>query len=346
MNIGGFNIQKEGKPFVIAEISANHNVSLDACKKLMSLAKSNGADAVKIQTYKPETITLNSTKKDFMITDGLWKGKSLFELYGEAYTPWEWHQELFRYARELNFTIFSSPFDSSAVDLLEQCGTPAYKIASFEIVDHELIRYAAETKKPLIISTGMANFKEIGEAYEVALKYGSGDVALLHCVSGYPAPEEDYSIKTISDMLEKFDCPIGLSDHTLSNVTAIGSIFLGASIIEKHFTLDRSSGGPDDSFSMEPKDLQDLVDSCSKAWKSKGSVNYDRKESELPNVKFRRSLYFVKKASKGSIIDESMIRSVRPGYGLAPKNFREIIGIKLKRDVEENTPVKMEDLDV
>lgn len=346
MNINGFNIQKEGKPFIIAEISANHNGSIDACKELIRLAKLNGANAVKIQTYKPETITLNSTKNDFIITDGLWKGKSLFDLYEEAHTPWEWHEELFYYAKELSITLFSSPFDSSAIDLLEKCDTPAYKIASFEIVDHELIRYAAETKKPLIISTGMANLKEMSEAYEVALKYGSGDVALLHCVSGYPAPEEDYNIRTIPDMLEKFDCPIGLSDHTLSNLTAIGSIFLGASIVEKHFTLDRSAGGPDDSFSMEPKDLKDLVDSCSTAWKTKGSINYERKESELPNIKFRRSLYFVKKASKGSVIDETMIKSVRPGYGLPPKDYRKIIGTKLKRDVDENTPVKMEDLDV
>ena len=346
MNINGFDIQKEGKPFIIAEISANHNGCINTCKELISLAKLNGANAVKIQTYKPDTITLNSTKKDFMINDGLWKGKSLYELYGEACTPWEWHEELFNYAKGLKITLFSSPFDSSAIDLLEQCQTPAYKIASFEIVDHELIRYAAETKKPLIISTGMANFEEISEAYEVALKYGSGSIALLHCVSGYPAPEDDYNIKTISDMLQKFDCPIGLSDHTLSNITAIGSVFLGASIVEKHFTLDRSAGGPDDSFSMEPKDLKDLVDSCSAAWKSKGSINYDRKESELPNVKFRRSLYFTKKATRGTIIDKTMIRSVRPGYGLAPKEFRKIIGTKLKRDIEENTPVKMEDIDV
>lgn len=346
MNINDFNIEKEGKPFIIAEISANHNGSIDACKELIRLAKLNGANAVKIQTYKPETITLNSTNKDFMIADGLWKGKSLFELYDEAHTPWEWHEELFSYAKVLDISLFSSPFDSSAIDLLEKCETPAYKIASFEIVDHELIRYAAETKKPLIISTGMANYEEISEAYEVALKYGSGDVALLHCVSGYPAPEEDYNIRTIPDMLEKFDCPIGLSDHTLSDVTAIGSIFLGASIVEKHFTLDRSAGGPDDSFSMEPKDLKHLVDSCSTAWKTKGSINYERKESELPNIKFRRSLYYVKQATKGTVIDETMIKSVRPGYGLPPKDYRKIIGIKLKKDVAENTPVKMEDLDV
>lgn len=346
MNINGFTIQREGKPFIIAEISANHNGCINACKELIRLAKLNGANAVKIQTYTPDTITLKSTNNDFMIEEGLWKGKSLYELYGEAYTPWEWHEELFHYSKDLNITLFSSPFDKTAVDLLEKCNAPAYKIASFEIVDHELIRYAAETKKPLIISTGMANLEEITEAYEVAIKYGSGDLALLHCVSGYPAPEADYNLKTISDMLKKFECPIGLSDHTLSNVSAIGSIFLGASIIEKHFTLDRSAGGPDDSFSMEPIDLKNLVNSCSAAWKSKGSVNYERKESELPNVKFRRSLYFVKKGIKGATIDESMIRSVRPGYGLAPKEFRQIIGKKLKRDVEANTPVTGDDLDV
>ncbi len=345
MKIANINIERNGKPYIIAEISANHNGSLKNCKKLFLEAKKNGASAIKIQTYKPDTITLNSNKDDFLINEGLWKGKNLYDLYSEAHTPWEWHSELFNYASEIGIDLFSSPFDFSAIDLLEELNAPAYKIASFEVVDLELIRYAAETKKPLIISTGMADIEEIHEAYDTAIKYGSGDVALLHCVSGYPAPTEEYNIATIADMLDRFKCPIGLSDHTLSNVAAVGSIFMGASIIEKHFTLNRNGGGPDDSFSMEPNDLMQLVDSCNSAWKAKGQVSYERKESEKPNLKFRRSLYFVRDLPKGTVIDDSMIKSVRPGYGMAPKMFRNLLGKKLINDVTSATPVMKEDIE-
>ncbi len=345
MKIADINIERGGKPYIIAEISANHNGSLKKCKKLFLEAKNNGASAIKIQTYRPDTITLDSNHDDFLIKEGLWKGKSLYNLYAEAHTPWEWHAELFNYANEIGIDLFSSPFDFSAIDLLEELNAPAYKIASFEAIDIELIRYAAETKKPLIISTGMADLNEIHQAYDTALKYGSGDIVLLHCVSGYPAPTEEYNITTISDMLDKFDCPIGLSDHTLSNVAAVGSIFLGASVVEKHFTLDRNGGGPDDSFSMEPKDLKELVEACNSAWKAKGDVSYERKESEKPNLKFRRSLYFIKDLQKGTIIDETMIKSVRPGYGMEPKMFRYLLGKKLLNDVSYASPVRKEDIE-
>ena len=298
-----------------------------------------GADAVKLQTYTADTLTLDSRLPDFMIDDGLWAGRSLYDLYQEAYTPWDWHKPLFDCARDVGITIFSSPFDSTAVDLLEDLNAPAYKIASFEAIDLALIKYVAATKKPMIISTGMANQDEIHEAIDTAKSGGCDELAILHCVSGYPAPSHNYNLKTITDMIGRFGLVTGLSDHTLDNTTAITSVALGCNIIEKHFTLDRNSGGPDDSFSMEPCDLEALVRCTKIAHESLGSVDYGLKSSEVGNIKFRRSLYFVKALKAGEIITRDSVRSVRPGYGIAPKHLESIVGLAVTANVEIGTAV-------
>lgn len=337
--INNQNIGREYSPFVIAELSANHNGSLDNAIKLIDLAKEAGADAVKIQTYRPDTITLNHHSDDFMLKDGLWRGRSLYELYEWAHTPWVWHQDLFDHAKKSNITLFSSPFDRTAVDLLEKMNAPAYKIASFEIVDLDLIKYVAQTKKPMIISTGMASIEEIEEAIATAKSAGCAELAILHCVSGYPAPASDYNLKTILDMRERFGLVTGLSDHTLGIATAVTSIALGASLIEKHFTLSRSGGGPDDSFSLEPSEFKSLCDSVKVAWSALGEVDYSRKTSEIENIKFRRSVYFINDLKAGDLISKDDVRSVRPGYGLSPKYLESIIGNQVVEDVKKNTPV-------
>lgn len=344
MKIDGISIGPDHKPYVIAEISANHNGSIEKAKQLIYLAKNAGASAVKLQTYTPDTITLKSSKNDFKINDGLWKGRTLYDLYEEAHTPWAWHKPLFEYAKELKITIFSSPFDKTAIDMLESLNAPAYKIASFEAIDHGLIAYAASTKKPLIISTGMANKLEIKEAIDVARSNGCDQLAILHCVSGYPAPHEDYNLRTIKDMFHNFNCITGLSDHTVDNITSITSIAFGAAIIEKHFTLDRKGGGPDDSFSLEPNELKSLCSGAEIAWRSIGKVDYGKKSSELGNIKFRRSLYFIKNLKIGDIITEECIKSVRPGYGLAPKYLDQVIGRQVRIEIEKNTPVLWESI--
>jgi pseudaminic acid synthase len=327
-------------PYIIAEMSANHNGSFENALKIISAAATAGADAIKIQTYTAETLTLKSDKSDFVIKGGLWDGLTLYELYESAYTPWDWHKPLFDHAKSLDITIFSSPFDTTAVDLLEDLNAPAYKIASFEAIDLDLIKYTAATKKPLIISTGMANDIEIQEAIDTALANGTKELAILHCVSGYPAPADNYNLKTIPDMKNRFNLITGLSDHTLDNTTAIASVAIGARIIEKHFTLDRNGGGPDDSFSMEPSDLRDLVSSSKIAFSAIGEVNYGLKSSEIGNIKFRRSLYFIKDIKAGTIISENHVKSVRPGYGIAPKYLSSLIGSSLTEDVKRYTPVK------
>ncbi|SUD91798.1 pseudaminic acid synthase [Psychrobacter phenylpyruvicus] len=341
ININGRIIGLDTPPYIIAEMSANHNGDFNAAKAIIAEAKKAGADALKIQTYTPDTITLNSDLPDFQIHGGLWDGETLYSLYEKAYTPWEWHKPLFEYARELDITMFSSPFDNTAVDLLEDLNAPAYKIASFEAIDLPLIRYVASTGKPMIISTGMADDEEIQEAIEAARSGGCKELAILHCVSGYPAPAEDYNLRTILDMRERFGLVTGLSDHTIDNTTAVTSVALGASIIEKHFTLDRNGGGPDDSFSLEPEDLVALCRDSKTAWQALGSVNYGRKSSEQNNVKFRRSLYFVKDLKAGDIITEDAIRSVRPGFGLAPKFYDEVVGKRVSNDVYKNTAVQL-----
>lgn len=345
ISISGRKIGADFPPYVIAEMSANHNGNLDTAFKIIEEAKKSGADALKIQTYLPDTITLKSDLPDFQIKGGLWSGKTLYELYEWAHTPWEWHAPLFEHARKLGITIFSSPFDNTAVDLLEELNAPAYKIASFEAVDLPLIKYVASTGKPLIISTGMADADEIQEAIEAAREGGCKELAILHCVSGYPAPAEDYNLRTVPDMIQRFGLVTGLSDHTLDNTTAIASVVLGASIIEKHFTLDRCGGGPDDSFSLEPKELEALCRDSKTAWAALGKVDYGRKSSEQGNVQFRRSLYFVKALKAGEVVTEDAVRSVRPGFGLAPKWVDKILGLHLKKDVSIGAPVSWEILE-
>lgn len=324
-------------PYIIAEMSANHNGDINNAFKIIDMAKVCGADAVKMQTYTPDTITLDSTAPEFQIHGGLWDGRTLYNLYEQAYTPWDWHKPLFDHAHKVGITIFSSPFDTTAVDLLEDLNAPAYKIASFEAIDLPLIKYVARTGKPMIISTGMADEQEIAEAVAWARDGGCRELALLHCVSGYPAPAGDYNLRTISDMQTRFGVPIGLSDHTLDNTTAVTSVALGACIIEKHVTLDRNGGGADDSFSLEKDELTALCRDTKTAWQALGQVDYGRKSSEIGNAQFRRSLYFVKDMQIGEVIDESCIRSVRPGFGLAPKFFDEILGKKVITNIAKNT---------
>jgi pseudaminic acid synthase len=326
-------------PYIIAEMSANHNGKIENAFKIIEAAKQAGADAVKLQTYRADTITLNSDSEEFQIHGGLWNGKTLYQLYEEAHTPWDWHAPLFNFARKIGITIFSSPFDNTAVDLLEDLGAPAYKIASFEAVDLPLIKYVASTGKPMIISTGMADVGEIQDAIDAAHDGGCKELALLRCVSGYPAPASDYNLKTMSDMIHRFGMLTGLSDHTLDNSTAVAAVALGASIIEKHFTLDRKGGGPDDSFSLEPLELAALCRDAKTAWQALGIVDYGRKSSEQGNVKYRRSLYFVKDLKAGDVITADAVRSVRPGFGLAPKRIMDIIGRRTSVGVEANTAV-------
>lgn len=339
MKIHDRTIGLDTPPYIIAEMSANHNGSLENALRIVEAARAAGADAVKLQTYRADTITLDADGDDFRIRGGLWDGKRLFELYKEAHMPWHWHRPLFERARACGITIFSSPFDTTAVDMLEDLNAPAYKIASFEAVDLPLIRYVAGTKKPMIISTGMADSEEIAEAIAAARDGGCSELAILHCVSGYPAPASDYNLRTIVDMIERFGVITGLSDHTLDNTTALTSVALGARIIEKHFTLDRRGGGPDDSFSLEPAELKQLVDGVRVAFEALGTVDYGRKSSEQGNVKFRRSLYFVKDLKAGDLITADAVRSVRPGFGLAPKYWDMVIGKTLKKDISRNTPV-------
>lgn len=345
ISIAGRRIAIDESPYIIAELSANHNGRLDVALKIVEAAKRAGADAVKLQTYRPDTITLNCDTDEFQIQGGLWDGRTLYELYEEAHMPWEWHKPLFEFARNIGITIFSSPFDNSAIDLLEDLNTPAYKIASFEAIDLPLIKYAAGTGKPMIISTGMADADEIAAAIAAARDGGCKELAILHCVSGYPAPAADYHLRTIPDMYQRFGVVTGLSDHTLDNTTAISSVALGASIIEKHFTLDRLGEGPDDSFSLEPDELSALCRDSKTAWEALGSVNYGRKSSELGNVKFRRSLYFVKKLLKGDVITADSVRSVRPGFGLAPKEYSSVLGRCVTCDVDYGTPLSWDIID-
>lgn len=337
--LAGRPIGQDAPPYVIAELSANHNGNIDIAMRLIDEAKKAGADAVKLQTYRPDTITLDCDSEDFQIHGGLWDGWTLYKLYEWAHTPWEWHKPLFEHARRVGITIFSSPFDNTAVDLLEDLNTPAYKIASFEAIDLPLIKYVASTGKPMIISTGMADAVEIQEAIDAAREGGCKELAILHCVSGYPAPAADYNLLTIPDMIQRYGLVTGLSDHTLGNATAIASVALGASIIEKHFTLDRTGGGPDDTFSLEPAELSRLCQGVRTAWEALGKVDYSRKSSESGNVKFRRSLYFVRDLNAGEVITDDAVRSVRPGYGMAPKMLDSVVGCTVRHAVQRNTPV-------
>lgn len=342
MQIAHQSIGPTQPPYVIAELSANHNGNLERALAIMTAAKEAGASAVKLQTYRPDTITLKSERPEFQIHGGLWDGHSLYDLYEWAHTPWEWHQALFAKGRELGLTVFSSPFDFSAVELLESLDCPAYKIASFELVDLPLIRYAAQTGKPLIMSTGMANEAEIAAAVEMALKHGNGQLALLHCVSGYPAPAAEYNLRVIPMLRQRFGVEVGLSDHTLGSATAIAATALGATLIEKHFTLARADGGPDCAFSMEPAELAELVASVNTAQAALGVADYQLTPSEQGNRAFRRSLYLVKEIAAGERLTEAHIKSVRPALGLPPADYDRLLGKRVTRDMSANQPLDWE----
>ena len=345
MIIDGRKIGVDFPPYIIAEMSANHNGSLETALQLIEGAKKAGVDALKIQTYTPDSMTLDCDGEDFLIHGGLWDGWTLYDLYEWAQTPLDWHKTLFDYARHLGLTIFSTPFNKSAVDFLEDLNVPAYKIASFEAVDLSLIKYVAGTRKPMIISMGMADIMEIEEAICAAREGGCEDIAILHCVSAYPAPAEDCNLRTISDMIERFGLITGLSDHTLGNATAIASVALGASIIEKHFTFNRNGGGPDDSFSLEPVELSELCNSVKTAWSALGRVNYERKLSELGSIKFRRSLYVVEDISEGEVFTEQNIRSIRPGFGMAPKFLPDVLGRRAAFSIKRASRLTSEAID-
>lgn len=343
--IDGRRIGPEYPPYIIAELSANHNGDIDRAFKILDMAKECGADAVKIQTYTQDTLTIDCDKEEFRIKGGLWDNRTLYDLYTEAHLPWAWHALLFKRAKELGITIFSSPFDTTAVDMLEDLGAPAYKIASFEAIDLPLIKYVAKTGKPLIISTGMADEEEIQAAVDTARHAGCKELALLHCVSGYPAPSEDYNLATLADMYKRFDVLVGLSDHTVENTTSITAVALGACLIEKHVTLDRNAGGPDDSFSLEKMDLLQLCRDSNIAWNAMGSVNYSRKESEKGNMVFRRSLYVVQDVKRGEQLAPHNLKSIRPGFGLAPKYYEDCLGKKARCDIERGTPLSFDLMD-
>lgn len=331
LHIAGRRVGPGHEPFVICELSGNHNGSLDRALIMLEAAAATGADAIKLQTYTPDTITLDSDSPDFLIESGLWVGRRLHELYAEAYTPYEWHETLFAKARELGVILFSTPFDDTAVELLEGLGAPAYKIASFEAVDLPLIARVAATGKPMIISTGLANLEEMAEALETARAHGCGEVALLHCVSSYPAPIEEANVATVPDLAARFGVVGGLSDHTPGSAASVAAVALGASIIEKHFTLARADGGPDAAFSLEPAEFTALVADCKAAWRAVGRVHYDALGSEAAAAGHRRSLYVAADVAAGEVFTRANVRSVRPGYGLAPKHLPEVLGRKAKR---------------
>ncbi|QUS39103.1 pseudaminic acid synthase [Tardiphaga alba] len=343
--IAGRPIGPDHPPYIIAEVSANHLGNLDRALELVDIAAACGCDAVKIQTYRADTITIDHDGPDFTLTEGLWRGRRLYELYQEAHTPWEWHEALFKRARENGVTIFSSPFDATAVELLERLETPAYKIASFEIVDIPLIELCASTKKPLIISTGMANLGEIEEAVNAAIRAGAAGVALLHCTSGYPTPFKDADLRTIPSLADAFGVPVGLSDHTDGLSSPVVAIALGASIIEKHITRLRSDGGPDAAFSLEPTEFTEMAKACNNAWSALGRVRYSRAISEDANAKIRRSLYVVADIKKGDRISNENVRSIRPGFGLPPKHLPTIIGKTVRHDLKRGTALAWSDIE-
>jgi pseudaminic acid synthase len=321
------------KTFIIAEISANHNGKIELAKKTMDAAKAAGVDAVKIQTYTADTITLDCDKEDFQIHGGLWDGYTFYNLYKEAYTPWEWHHELFDYAKEIGITLFSTPFDNTAVDLLEECGNPIYKIASFEITDVNLIRYAASKGKPMIISTGIATEEDIMNAIESCLSVGNHDITFLKCTSAYPAPLDKANLRTIPDMKERFGVKIGVSDHSMTNTLPISAVALGASVVEKHLILDRKMGGPDSGFSMDPSEFEEMVKAIREVEQVLGEVSYPADPWSIPGREASRSLYVAKDMKAGDVITVENVRSVRPGFGLHPIFLKEILGKQINRNL-------------
>jgi pseudaminic acid synthase len=345
ITIAGRKIGPGHPPFVIAEMSGNHNGDIKRALALVEAAKAAGADAVKLQTYTADTITIDHGGKDFAISGGLWDGRRLYELYQEAHTPWAWHAELFARGRELGLVVLSTPFDETAVDFLATLDSPAYKIASFEAVDLPLIQHAASKGKPLIISTGMADLGEITEAADAARKGGADQIALLHCVSAYPAPVEDTNLATIQHMADAFDAVTGLSDHSHGIAVSVAAVALGASIIEKHFTLARADGGPDAAFSLEPSEFRELTAACRAAQQAVGEVSYRREASEEGSLQFRPSLYVVADIAPGEPFTTANVRSIRPGYGLAPKHQAVVLQRKARRALARGTPLSWQDID-
>ena len=343
--IAGRPIGRLYPPYVIAELSANHGGDLDRARAIMAAAKEAGADAVKLQTYTADTLTLDCDRPEFRLSDGPWAGRSLYDLYREAHTPWAFHGDLFAIGAELGLAVFSTPFDPTAVDLLESLDAPAHKIASFEIVDLPLIRRVAATGKPVILSTGMANLAEIAEAVAAARESGCEQLALLHCVSGYPAPPQDCNLATIPHLAEAFGVTVGLSDHTLGIAVPVAAVALGASLIEKHVTLSRADGGPDAAFSLEPPELAAMIEGVHTAHAALGRVDYTLKGSERGNVTLRRSLYAVADIKAGEPLTEHNIRSIRPGHGLAPKHLPALIGRTAREEIPRGTPLDWSLLD-
>lgn len=339
IKIGNFEIGQQSNPFVIAEMSGNHNQSLERALEIVEAAAKTGAHALKIQTYTPDTMTIDLDEREFHISDpkSLWAGTSLYKLYGEAYTPWEWHKPIFDRARELGIMAFSTPFDDTAVDFLESLDVPFYKIASFENTDLPLIRRVAATGKPLIISTGMATVAELDETVRAAREAGCRDLILLKCTSTYPATAENTNILTIPHMRELFGCEVGLSDHTMGIGVSVASVALGATVIEKHFTLNRADGGVDSTFSMEPAEMAQLVVETERAWQALGQVNYGPIEAERKSLQFRRSLYVVKDLKAGDVLTKDNTRAIRPGLGLPTKYLEHVLGKTVTQDVKRGT---------
>jgi len=329
--------------FIVAELSANHNQNYELALKTIKAAKEAGADAIKLQTYTSDTMTINSNKEFFQIKQGtIWDGQTLYDLYKKAYTPWEWQPKLKEFAEKLGLICFSSAFDKTSVDFLEKMNVPAYKIASFEITDLPLIKYVASKGKPIILSTGIATKQEIKEAVEICRKENNNQIAVLKCTSAYPAPLKEMNLKTIPDLAKTFKIIPGLSDHTLGISASIAAVTLGAKIIEKHFILDRNLSGPDSSFSLEPKEFKQMTDSIREVEKSLGKINYELTEKAKMNRDFSRSLFGIKDIKAGETLNEQNIKSIRPGFGLAPKYYEEIIGKKAKKDIERGTPISWE----
>lgn len=342
IEISGRKIGADHPPYVICELSGNHNGSLDRALAMVDAAAATGCDAIKLQTYTADTLTIDCDSPDFLISGGLWDGRRLYELYEEAHTPFEWHARLFQRARDRNVTIFSTPFDETAADLLDELGAPAFKIASFEAIDLPLIAYVAQKGKPMIISTGLANLGEIQDAVRTARENGCGELVLLHCVSSYPAPSDQSNLRTIPNLGESFGAVVGLSDHTHGTATSVAAIALGGSVIEKHFTLARSDGGPDSAFSLEPEEFRRLCADCNDAWLSLGQVHYDVKGAEQGNVVFRRSLYAVAEIAAGEEITTANVRSIRPGHGLPPGALPDLLGKRAIRRIRRGTAMSSE----
>jgi N-acetylneuraminate synthase len=342
MNIANISIGKDSPPFVIAEMSGNHNQSLERALEIVEAAAKTGAHALKIQTYTPDTMTLDLDEREFHISDpkSLWAGTSLYKLYGQAYTPWEWHEAIFKRAKELGIIAFSTPFDATSVDFLESLDVPCYKIASFENTDLPLIRKVAATGKPMVISTGMASIAELDDTVRAARQAGCQDLVLLKCTSTYPATADNTNILTIPHMRELFGCEVGLSDHTMGVGVSVASVALGATVIEKHFTLNRADGGVDSSFSMEPAEMAQLVVETERAWQSLGQVSYGATAAEAKSLMFRRSLYIVKDLQAGEKLTADNVRAIRPGLGLPTKYLEQVLGKTLNKTVAKGTALR------